>query len=65
MRVSTPGDTGQSSIVVNRLYVITEFIKGVNLKFEGVLHYRHTNYKDYPSVSGRSYELNIGLVCKL
>ena len=64
-RVSTPGDTGQSSIVVNRLYVITEFIKGVNLKFEGVLHFRHSNYRDYPSVSGRSYELNIGLVCKL
>ena len=65
MRVSTPGDTGQSSVVVNRFYLITEFIKGLDLKFEGVLHFRHSNYKHYPSVSGRSYELNIGLVCRL
>ena len=64
-RISTPGDTGQSSIYVNRFYLFTEFIKGVNIKFEGVLHFRHSKYKYYPSVNGKSYEFNVGLICKL
>lgn len=65
LRVSTQGDRGQSTIIVNRLYAITELFKGINLKVESVLHYRHSNYKYYPSVTGKHFELNMGLVCKL
>jgi hypothetical protein len=63
--LNTPGDCGQSSILVDKMFVQIPLFSRLNLNLEHVIHYRHSKYKYYPSVSKRFYEYKAGLIYKI
>ena len=59
--LNTPGDEGQSSVLVNRMYLRVPLMRHVKFRLEHDIHYRHSNYRYYPSVSTRFHEYKAGL----
>lgn len=55
------GDRGGNSIVYNKAYLSFDYKSGVKINFTSNTYFRHSVYKYYPSVKGRSQEWRVGL----
>ena len=59
------GDKGNSSVFLNRAYLMLNLKYNFKLNCEHQLYYRRSNYTAYPTVHAKSQELKVGLVYNL
>ncbi len=58
--ISAWGDKGENSIITNDTYLHLNVTKDVTFNINSRLYLRHGNYRYYPSVTSKSYELWAG-----
>lgn len=63
--LNTMGDRSGNTIVYNTAYVNVNIARGLKLNLACTHYFRHSLYKYYPSVIGRSQEYRMGLMVAL